>query len=65
MSKNKDTKKGLALGAIFGLIAGLFSAMPASAAPSTSAFTFNAAGAGTSFVTLVDEDFTITVQRDS
>jgi len=65
MSKNKDTKKGLALGAIFGLIAGLFSAMPASAAPSTSAFTFSPAGAGTSFVTLVDEDFTITVQRDS
>jgi len=65
MSKNKDTKKGLALGAIFGLIAGLFSVMPASAAPSTSAFTFNAAGAGTSFVTFVDEDFTLLVQRDS
>ena len=65
MSKNKDTKKGLALGAIFGLIAGLFSAMPASAAPSTSAFTFSAAGAGTSFVTFVDEDFTLLVQRDS
>jgi hypothetical protein len=65
MSKNKDTKKGLALGAIFGLIAGLFSAMPASAAPSTTAFTFDPAGAGTSFVTFVDEDFTLLIQRDS
>ena len=65
MSKNKDTKKGLALGAIFGLIAGLFSAMPASAAPSTTAFTFDPAGAGTSFVTFVDEDFTMLIQRDS
>ncbi|MDA9796464.1 hypothetical protein N9C09_00390 [Aquiluna sp.] len=64
MSKNNDTKKGLALGAIFGLIAGLFSAMPASAAPSTTAFTFDPAGAGTSFVTFVDEDFTMSVQRD-
>ena len=64
MSKNKDTKKGLALGAIFGLIAGLFSAMPASAAPSTTAFTFDPAGVGTSFVTFVDEDFTVNVQRD-
>ena len=65
MSKNNDTKKGLALGAIFGLIAGLFSAMPASAAPSTTAFTFDPAGAGTSFVTFVDEDFTMSVQRDT
>jgi hypothetical protein len=65
MSKNKDTKKGLALGAIFGLIAGLFSAMPASAAPSTTAFTFDPAGDGTSFVTFIDEDFTLSVQRDA
>lgn len=62
--KNRE-KRGYALGAIFGLIASLFAGIaPASAATSSTAFTFTPMG-GTSFSTLVDEDFYMVIQRDS
>jgi len=64
MSIKKSEKRGLALGAIFGLIASLFGAIPSVAATSSTAFTFTPMG-GTSFSTLVDEDFYLVVQRDS
>lgn len=64
MSKNTN-RKGLALGAMFSLVASLFvGASPASAAVSTSAFEFAPAG-GTSFSTLLTEDFHMVVQRDT
>ena len=62
MSKNKTEKRGLALGVVAGLIAALFVGAPAQA-NSTTAFTFDPAGPGTSFGTFVDEDFTMLVQR--
>jgi hypothetical protein len=49
---------------MFSLVASLFGAAPASAAPSTTAFTF-APTAGTSFSTLLNEDFHMVVQRDT
>ena len=64
MSNNKKQRRGFALGAVFALVAGMFGAVPASAAPSTTAFTF-APVAGTSFATLIDEDFHMAVQRDT
>ena len=63
MQINKN-RKGLALGAVFALVAGLFGgAAPASATVSTSAFTFTPAG-GTSFAVINVEDFHMYVQRD-
>jgi len=56
--------RGLSLGAIVALVGSLFGVLPASAAPSTTAFTFAAAG-GSSFSTLLDEDFHMVVQRDT
>lgn len=63
MSKNTN-RKGLALGAMFSLVASLFGAAPASAAVSTTAFNFSPAE-GTSFSTLLDEDFHLVVSRDT
>jgi hypothetical protein len=63
MSKNTN-RKGLALGAMFSLVASLFGATPASAAPSTTAFTFSPVE-GSSYSTLLDEDFHMTVTRDT
>jgi len=63
MSKNTN-RQGLALGAMFSLVASLFGAAPASAAVSTSAFNF-APAEGTSFSTLLDEDFHFVVSRDT
>jgi hypothetical protein len=63
MSKNTN-RKGLALGAMFSLVASLFGATPASAAPSTTAFTF-APTKGSSYAVFVDHDFHMTVQRDA
>jgi hypothetical protein len=63
MSKNTN-RKGLALGAMFSLVASLFGAAPASAAPSTTAFTF-APTKGSAYSVFVDHDFHMTVQRDA
>jgi hypothetical protein len=64
MSKNSN-RRGLALGAMFSLVASLFvGATPASAAPSTTAFNFEPV-LGTSFSTLLTEDFHMVVQRDT
>ena len=64
MSKTTN-RGGIALGSIFALVASLFGATPAQAAPSTDAFFITAAGADTStFATLVDDDFTLIVTRN-
>jgi hypothetical protein len=63
MSIDKKQRRGFALGAVFALVAGMFGAVPASATPSTTAFTF-APAVGTSFNTLIDEDFHMAVVRD-
>lgn len=60
MSKYRSEKRSLTFAAVFALVAGLFGATPAQAAPSTEAFYVFPAGADTSsFVTLVNEDFTL------
>lgn len=63
MSKNLTSKRGLVVGAIVSLVASMFGTTPASAAPSTDAFFF-APAAGTSFTTLVDEDFSLVTARN-
>ena len=64
MSTKTTQKRGVALGAVFALFASLFISTPASAAPSTDAFTITPAS-GTSFKMLVDEDFTLVVARNT
>jgi hypothetical protein len=64
MSKNSN-RRGLALGAMFSLVATLFvGATPASANVSTTAFFF-APTKGSSYAVFVDHDFHMTVQRNS
>jgi len=64
MSKSTN-RGGIALGSIFALVASLFGAVPAQAAPATDAFYITAAGADTStFATLVDDDFTLLITRN-
>ena len=64
MSKDQNSKKGLALGTIFALLGSVFAgAMPANAAPSTEAF-FITPVSGTSFNTLVDESFGLNIVRN-
>ena len=64
MSKSTN-RGGIALGSIFALVASLFGAVPAQAAPATDAFFITAAGADTStFATLVDDDFTLLITRN-
>jgi len=63
MSKFEKQRKGLALGAIFGLVASLFAGIaPASAAP-TPAILINPV-LGTSYVTPIDEDLTLAITRN-
>jgi len=63
MSRNATQKRGLALGAIFGLVASMFAGVvPASAAP-TPAILINPV-VGTSYVTPIDEDFTLAITRN-
>lgn len=63
MSKYTSEKRGLVLGVIGALLASTFGVAPASATPATNAFFF-APIVGTSYSTLVDEDFSITVNRN-
>jgi hypothetical protein len=63
MSKNTN-RKGLALGAMFSLVATMFGALPASANAATNAFTF-APTKGSSYAVFVDHDFHMTVQRNA
>jgi len=63
MSRTTNTR-GFALGAVFAMVASLFGAVPASSAPSTTAFTF-APASGSSYTVLVDHDFHMVVQRDA
>jgi len=63
MSKNTN-RKGLALGAMFSLVATMFGALPASANAATNAFTF-APVSGSSYTVFVDHDFHMMVQRNA
>lgn len=66
MIKDKAQRKGIALGAIFAFVVSMFGALPAQAAPSTSAFTIVAAGDDSStFATFIDDDFTLLVARNA
>jgi hypothetical protein len=63
MSRTTNTR-GFALGAVFAMVASLFGAVPASSAPSTTAFTF-APASGSSYTVFADHDFHMVVQRDA
>lgn len=63
MSRNASQKRGLALGAIFGLVASMFAGLaPATAAPTPAILITPVVG--TSYVTPVDEDFTLAISRN-
>jgi hypothetical protein len=63
MSRNASQKRGFALGAIFALVASMFAAFtPANAAP-TPAILINPV-VGSSYVTPIDEDFTLAITRN-
>jgi trimeric autotransporter adhesin len=65
MSKSTN-RRGLALGAIFALFASLFSAVPAQAAPADNGASISIRPeAGTSFTSLLVEDFSIYAQLNS